>query len=386
MTMRVCNVDEEGRFGGPERRIVQVARALKPMGVDTHVLYPSFDSGTFAAQLAKAGIPSTQLRITRLSKEPRILAKYTVGFVAEVFRMAAFLRRGKFDLVHVNGSYQFKTAIAARLAGIPAIWHLNDTMMNAGVKKLFPWVARYCVDGFIVAGQRVRDYYLAGSGLEDRPCLEIHAPVDTDQFTPADHEPQRMAAQPLTIVTVSGLNPTKGLEYFVEMAIRVHRKLSNVRFLVAGAELSSHRKYSAQIRQRVADSGMPPGTVKFLGLVDEVPALLRRADICVFTSISEASPTSIWEALASGKPVVTTDVGSVNAYIRDGVSGYVVPVGDVEKLADRVLMLAASNEMRAAIGAAARGVAVERLDLKAAASKHAAIYGRILNRVAAQEA
>jgi glycosyltransferase involved in cell wall biosynthesis len=78
--------------------------------------------------------------------------------------------------------------------------------------------------------------------------------------------------------------------------------------------------------------------------------------------------------MAMGKPLVTTDVGSVNQYVEDGVSGYIVPVRDVDGLSDRVKRLLNDPSLRKRMGAAAREVAVAKLGVDAAAMKHAEIY------------
>ena len=85
--IRVCSVDEEGRFGGPERRITQIASALKIYGVDTHVVYPTDDSERFGQELSKEGVSNSALNITRLSREKKVLAKYLIRFFVEVFRL-----------------------------------------------------------------------------------------------------------------------------------------------------------------------------------------------------------------------------------------------------------------------------------------------------------
>ena len=89
-------------------------------------------------------------------------------------------------------------------------------------------------------------------------------------------------------------------------------------------------------------------------MIDDVPSFLRAADICVFTSVSEASPSTVWEAMSMGRAVVTTDVGSVSQYIRDGKSGFVVPIRDVKALAQRVELLLGNPALRRQMGTEAR--------------------------------
>ena len=69
--MNVCSIDEEGRFGGPEKRIIEIAAALKKTNINTHVLYPKLDSDRFTFEIKKLKIQSTAFFLTRLSKEKR---------------------------------------------------------------------------------------------------------------------------------------------------------------------------------------------------------------------------------------------------------------------------------------------------------------------------
>ncbi len=381
-TIHVVNVIEEGRFGGPQRRIVQVAKALKRLGVDTLVVRPNLDSERFAQELSREGISSSALNITRLSKEKKILVRYILFFPIEIVGLFMFFRKHKFDLIHVNGSYQFKAAIAGKLAGIPVVWHLNDTQMNSVIKKICTFCAKYCASGFIVAGKRVRDLYISGnSNLEQKPCVEIHAPVDTRVFDPihvtTDKELQQ--AQGQKVVTVSGINPTKGLEYFIEMASSLVQQNHEVICFIAGAIYSSQYHFYQDLKKRISNTGLTSNNLIFSGMVNNVPSFLQGADIVVFTSIAEASPTAVWEAMSMGKAVVTTDVGSVNQYIEDGISGFIVPVKDAKALSEKVSLLLDNSNLRQKMGTEARIVAQKCLDISLAAEKHASFYRRIIS-------
>jgi len=378
--IRVCNVDEEGRFGGPERRIVQVAVALHGLGVETCVVYPDLDSEQFESYLYAHQVPSKKVNITRLTKQKSILIRYAYRFVWEVMMLAKFFKQEKFDLVHVNGSYQFKVALAARLAGVPVVWHLNDTYAPNLLKKVFYIVAKRCARGFIVAGKRVRDYYLLERDFHCMPCVEVHAPVNLEVFCPDKFLDVRQKNRPLRIATVASVNPAKGLEYFVEVVAKLQCLDFDVEFVVAGAILESQKAYYHFIREKMSELGLEQDRIQFVGLVDDIPAFLHEADVCVYTSVTEASPTAVWEALAMAKSVVTTDVGSVAQYIQDGVSGYIVPVADVEQLCACTLKLLNDKSLRLSMGRKARVVAQEGLSIEAAALKHLQIYQTVLSK------
>ena len=380
--IRVCSVDEEGRFGGPERRIVQVAKALKThgQGVDTQVVYPRDDSEKFALELSRSGVSSSALNITRLSKEKKVFVRYLFYFLPEVFRIYSFFRRGKFDLVQVNGSQQFKGALAAKLAGVPVIWVLEDTMMAAIVKKICTLLVKYTAAGVIVVGKRVSDYYIRGTFLESKPVVEIHPSVDIAEFNlrqvVSDSKISKISGR--KIVTVSGINPTKGLEYFIEMASVLLKRYNDLSFYIAAQNLKSQHRYYQYLMDLAAAFKLTSDNIKFLGMVDDIPALLQSADIFVFTSISESGPMAVWEAMAMGKAVVTTDVGSVNQYLVDGESGFIVPIKDSRALCEKVEILLNDPALRQEMGARAQAIAQKKLDVSIAAEKYAHFYRKIL--------
>lgn len=379
----LCSVDEEGRFGGPEHRITQVAKGLELHGheVKTHVVYPTDDSERFAQELLKRGILCSALNITRLSKEKKIFFKYIIRFIPEIILLYSLFRREKFDLVQANGSQQFKAAIAARLAGIPLIWVLEDALMASVVKRTCKVLVKYLAAGIIVTGKRVYDYYISGTSLESKPLAEINPPVDTQAFDPANIEPDKELSrvEGRKIVTVSGINATKGLEYFIEMASVLVRKYDDLTFYIAAPKFKSQEKYYQYLKKLIDDSNLTSDDIKFLGMLDDIPAFLKSADIFVFTSISESGPMAVWEAMAMEKPVVSTDVGAVSENIENGKSGFVVPVKDSAALAEKVGVLLEKPALGKEMGAAARIAVQGKLDISIAVGKYASFYRKILS-------
>ncbi|HKK94648.1 MAG TPA: glycosyltransferase family 4 protein [Longimicrobiales bacterium] len=371
--IRVANVLEEGWYGGPGRRVTSVAQVLARNDIVTTVVTPTHESERLRARLVAAGVPVCAVDLTRLSLHPPTLLRYLLRLPYELVLLRRVLLDLDVDIVHVNGSYQFKSAVAARLAGCRVVWHLNDTMMPLPVRVAFRIAARSCADAFIVAGQRVREYYLDEALERNRPIREIHAPVDLNRFAPRRDSTEKTGGGPV-VATVANVNPTKGLEHFVDMAAEVHRTHPSVTFRIAGAERQSQEAYGRRLRDRAAEHGLGPDVLEFVGMVADVPDFLANSDVCVFTSIAEASPTAVWEAMACGRPVITTDVGSVGTHIEQGVSGYVVPIRDPGELAARVSELLDRPELRESLGERARAHAVEKLGLEEAARLHRELY------------
>lgn len=108
--LRVGNILEEGRYGGPQGRVVAVARGLKRYGIETVVLFSKHGSEKLSQKLSKNGVTGVPLNITRLSKEKRTLVKHVLRFFPEIYILYSLFKKEQFDLIHVNGSCQIKGA------------------------------------------------------------------------------------------------------------------------------------------------------------------------------------------------------------------------------------------------------------------------------------
>ena len=179
-TLRIANIIEEGREGGPQKRIASVAAALKEHDIETVVILPLKESENFRYTLRKAKIAYRGLRLHRLGRSSKALFYFLINFLPDIIGLYKELRTGNYDLIHVSGgAWQFKGVIAGRLSGIPVIWHLNDTQMPAFIRLLFRILTRYFVRGVIVTSNRVFKYYLDKTLLTKLPVFHIQAPVDT---------------------------------------------------------------------------------------------------------------------------------------------------------------------------------------------------------------
>jgi glycosyltransferase involved in cell wall biosynthesis len=120
--------------------------------------------------------------------------------------------------------------------------------------------------------------------------------------------------------------------------------------------------------------------VRFLGVRTDVPEVLRAANIFVLTSLSEAASLTLMEAMATGLPVVVTNVGGNPELVRDGVEGHLVPRGDAGATAAAILRLLDDPAGAAAMGAAGRARAEERYRLDRTIDAYMDLYQRLTRR------
>jgi glycosyltransferase involved in cell wall biosynthesis len=155
---------------------------------------------------------------------------------------------------------------------------------------------------------------------------------------------------PRRIVCVANLHPRKRLGDLVVAFERVLREVrdAELRLVGGGSEAESDRLMALAAHLGVAER------VSLAGLQADVVPEIAQARIVALPSSCEGVPTALLEGMAAGRPAVATDVGHVGSIIDDGVEGYLVALGDVAALADRLTRLLADPALAARMGRAAR--------------------------------
>lgn len=380
--LRVANLIEEGRWGGPQKRISLVAAELKRLSVDTTVLLPIAESDHFRQVLDEAGVKWKALSLRRLGRGWHVLLGFAVSLPGDIFRLWRELKTGDYDLLHVSGgAWQFKGPIAGRLAGIPVIWHLNDTQMPAPLVVLFRCTG-YIADAFIVSAKRVRAYYLDGTSLGRMPSYVVPPPVVTRdlsrELVVADEAVQALASP--RIVTVANINPIKGLETLIEAASILKSRMEFFSISIVGPVPSTQARYFSMLNDMVEQRGLR-AHVHFVGKRSHVEGVLKSADIYVCSSYAESGPMAVWEAMSMSCAIVSTDVGDVSKYLSNGENGFVIPVRNPEAMADAICKLAKDEALRIEFGKKAREVACQRLDIGVIAEKTANAYRLVAEKI-----
>jgi glycosyltransferase involved in cell wall biosynthesis len=160
---------------------------------------------------------------------------------------------------------------------------------------------------------------------------------------------------------------------FLRAAAQVHQTVPEAGFVVAG-----EGELVEPMRQLAAELGIADRTY-FIGPCQRVPELLSFSDVCVLSSLSEGFPNVIVEYMASGHPVVSTDVGGAAEAIIEGRTGHLVKPGDALAMADRIISLLRDAERRAIFGAVGRLVALEKFSCASQLQRTDALYQRLLS-------
>ena len=372
--LRVAATIEEGKLGGPQIYLMNVAKVLSNI-VETVVIMPEENSLEFQQRCQDLDVPFILKPLTRISKDWRNVFRYIWFSPWEIFKLVRFFRQEGFDLVHVcGGSWQFKGAIAGKLAGIPVMWHLNDTSMPVLIRWVFG-ILSGLAKGYAYASERSKSYYGSYVKVGRFECT-IPAPVDTTRFDPElELPPEELLPElngKLVIGTVANPSPVKNLETFLRMAAKLGKQNAQpLTFIVVGKVYVSQQTYFQSLEHLANQLGV---SVYWAGPRQDVRPLLKRLDVYVCSSRAESSPISVWEAMSMAKPIVSTDVGDVPLYVKDGENGFIVPIGDVSLLADRVGQILQDSIKRKHFGKKSRQIALQNFDILNCGERHLEAY------------
>jgi len=263
---------------------------------------------------------------------PQFMASFTARAVAHCVGC---------DVIHAHWTVGgFAGAIAGALCRRPLVITTHGTDINelpdGGLKVgLTRWVLRraariVCVSNCL-AGR------VAEIGLPAPRIAVVHNGVDTDIFTPDNGRPRGNH-----LIYVGRLSPEKGLRHLLEAVRILHQQVSDIELTLVG-----DGPERAALEGQARALGLA-GTVHFMGARshDDVPELMRQADIFVLPSLEEGFGIVLIEAMASGLPVVASDTGGIPEIVGDGENGLLVPPGDAKRLAERLLFLCHDLELR----------------------------------------
>ena len=262
------------------------------------------------------------------------------------------------------GDKMFWGRLGARRASVPVILSaLHSTGWPDGVGRLNRLLTGI-TDGFIAVAKQHARYQVEQEKFPEHKVFLIPNGIDTDRFTVDDESRDQwrqklnIPADAPTVGIVAALRPEKNHDLFLRAAKLTLQKNPAAHFVIAGDGDERNR-----LESLAKTLNLEPN-IHFIGSTQDIPGVLSMIDVFSLTSHNEASPVSIMEALSCQRPVVSTDVGSIDESVLEDVTGYLVLPGDADKLAERWTQLLGDEKLRSRLGEAGRQHVIENCSLQ----------------------
>jgi glycosyltransferase involved in cell wall biosynthesis len=262
-------------------------------------------------------------------------------------KFASLIKEKRIALIHTDSTTEtFYAGIVARMMRIPLVWHIRVSEEEWVVDRILANLSTK----LILVANAINQRFV---WLKDhKKMVVIHNGIDLEEF---DHFPVTSSIRKEFNVTkdtvligcIGRIEKRKGPEYLISAM----RDIDNIKLILVG---TGEKEYIRKVKMLCDEFGISD-RIMFSGFRDDIPSVLNGIDILVFPSISgEGFPRVILEAMAAGKPVVATDNAGNPEAVEDGLTGYIIPVGNISALAAKIKELVANKKKRMAMGQAGR--------------------------------
>jgi glycosyltransferase involved in cell wall biosynthesis len=343
--MRVLHVSKTNGIGGSERHLLSLLPALSRAGTEVKMCVAGTGNyELFVQPLRALGIETSVLRAG-----PDFNPLLYGGLLKQVREFQPDIVHT--HLIHADVHGQF----AARTLRVPSVWSMHGAY---DFYRRIPVRAVSSLAGHSAARTIAISHYVANF-LEElrlaRPSAirVIHYGLDTSGWKPDDTrraEARRrlgLGDGDVALGVASRLVADKGHAFLIDAFRAASHEVPDLRLLIAGAG-PLRPELERQAR------GLPEGSVRFLGFLEDVRPFLDACDIFAFPTLpgfGEGFGLAALEAMAAGLPIIATRTGPLPELVADGVNGLLVSPGAVDELATAITSLAGDRSLRERLGA-----------------------------------
>jgi len=364
---RLLFLNSRSEYGGADMGLLGIVRHLDTERFTPLVVLPH--KGPLVGDLEAAGARVIYLDICRLERlaTPAQILLFLWRFIKSLWGLLRIVRQERIDLIYTNSSAIQVGALAARLAGIPNVWHIREIWTEPRwlTKPLYRYI--YTLANRIIAISHA--VALGNFGHDQGKIHVVRDGIDLSRFEGLELRSEAILQrydldQSMPIVTtIARMVPQKGLATFVEAARYVRDVGVDARFCLAGdIPRPMYQGYKDGLVREIARSQLED-RVHLLGWSDDTPALLHASTLFVLASIGpEGAGLVIPEAWLSGIPAIGPDHTGPAELIQHGQNGFQFEAGNAEDLAEKIIAMLRDRDSLREMAENGRRDALEKHD------------------------
>jgi glycosyltransferase involved in cell wall biosynthesis len=401
MKVALVTTDFLPNIGGVTQHIVEIAKALLADGDFVEVIAPRYTSRW--SDLWKAPYAETPLGIPvwRIPLVVNTSIKFITGQISsrisdqrlgrELLKRLAQLQP---DVVHWH-ALSSRHHPLGRWSESAKVWtnHTSHFIVGIGSDRRRHYRKEAEQADEIIAPSEELCELTANLGVSREHVHFIPNGVDCHRFSPTmDTSYWRkrlgLASREHLVLCPRRLEKKNGVSYFIQAAISLLKEgVRDVKFAVAGDFVGPRSESEEDIVANLVGNSTFKDCFYILGRVEnkDMPGLYASSDVVVIPSLMEATSLSAMEAMAAGKPLVSTDVGGLPFLVRDGENGFLVPPRQPSELARAIERLLDSPALRTEFGKNGRARVEKELDWRIIAKRTKEIYVAAIERHRAPE-
>ncbi len=296
--------------------------------------------------------------------------------ISGIFRLRKIVTKGNPDIIL---TYLFHADVLGRLALHNAtkatiIPFLRTTYNHPKylIARILEWLTKPIVNRYLANSEAVKDFYVKNIGIHQEKITVIPNGIDVEYFDsikPNLELRKSIGIHPndFVIICVSNLHINKGHKYLLEAFEKLHTSNNetaktiqpfNFRLLLVG---DGPEKENLQNQSKNYQSKK---NILFLGKRTDVPQLLRISNLFILPTLFEGQSNALMEAMASGLPIITTDIPENKVLIENEKTGLLVPIKNSKILLEGMLSLIKNDNLRMTMGQSSQKSIKENFNLK----------------------
>ncbi|OFW63566.1 MAG: hypothetical protein A2Z35_02070 [Actinobacteria bacterium RBG_19FT_COMBO_36_27] len=378
--------------GGVEQAIITLCRFLNKEFFEPFVVFPS--DGPMKHALDNMGVKTIISPIEWFTppkylgsaerKEQFYYNKFLITLNERTKKLSEIIKGHNINIVHSSTLTIAEGAIAAKITGIPHIWHIHGKYAAdysfLPIRMVYSFIEDFS-ERIVAVSNSVKEFISKYTSEKEKIDV-IYNGIDFERFNSENlYKTSLFTDYPCLkekkIVSLIGrVYAVKGIDIYVDSAIKVLEKRNDVVFLIIGP--IGDQELLNMMKKKIDNHNMSDKII-FTGFRDNIPSALNDIDLVVCASYSEGFPYIVLESMASSKPVISTKCGGPEEVVLDGETGYLVNTGDADELSKAILSMVDDEKKMITMGQAGKEYILNKFSANNYAKKFENIYANIIN-------
>ncbi|HVY07550.1 MAG TPA: glycosyltransferase [Burkholderiales bacterium] len=366
-------IDYFHRTGGTETHLAQLVRLLSQHGIVCSIVVFDLGENALVDGMRASGVRIHHLPVKRI---------YAPNGLWQGLRLAGIIIKEKVDVVQTF--HQTSDTLAALVARLVGVKHVISSKRDTGQLKgpLHVFLNRRfkaLFEKVIVVADAVGKAVIKTDGIDPSRLVRIYNGVDLTRFGPPDAQSAVEARRSLgfdkgdfVVGMVAGFRPEKNYQVFFEGGLKASQSIPSLKLLAVGGgpRLDHFRAIydNEQYRSRIVFTGDKKDIRPYLAAMDAA---------CLIPGGNEGFSNAVLEKMATGLPMIVSDVGGNAEAVLDGINGLVIPPNDTDAFCAALIKMHSDENARLEMGRQSRRMAEEKFDLRQMGKSHADLYRQL---------
>lgn len=374
---KVLLINSSAGLYGADRCLLWIVAGLIEKGFEVEVVLPFH--GPLVAKLDEVGVSVNivdPVVFRRNVLKPAAMLRLAVFSVPSLLRLCKLIKSNDFDLVHSNTGVIIGGALAARICGLPHVWHFREMLTEFRyLWKMHEWVVCLTSREIVCISSAVEKQFKSNAARSKTTVINDGIPLPKSNLA----KKRNWSGNKCRLLTVGLIAPYKGQDVLIAAVKSLVEKGRDIDLTIVGGVFGGQTDFRNSLVHKVHEMGLSQH-VSFEGFCENVEPYFDKADIFVLPSRRpEGLGLVILEAMARRVPVIATRGGGVTEIINDGENGVLVEAGDHVDLANAIKRVSADSEFASSLVEQGYTTVREKFSLERMITGLTGVYRRVLS-------